>query len=205
MKKKVALITGVTGQDGSYLSEFLIKKKYIVYGIKRRSSSFNTSRLDHLINNSNDNKNFRLVFGDLSDSSNLSSLINDIKPDEIYNLGAQSHVSVSFQIPEYTANINALGALRILEIIKNLKKKKKILNYTRHLLQNFLAIQENFHKMRIHHFILDHLMHAQNFLHIGLLLIIEKHTISLRAMESYLIMNRLDEEKLLLHAKLQWD
>jgi len=129
MKKKIALITGVTGQDGSYLSEFLIKKNYIVYGIKRRSSSFNTSRLDHLINNSNANKNFRLVFGDLSDSSNLSSLINDIKPDEIYNLGAQSHVSVSFQIPEYTANINALGALRILEIIKNLKKKKNIKLY----------------------------------------------------------------------------
>jgi GDPmannose 4,6-dehydratase len=126
MKKKVALITGVTGQDGSYLAEFLLKKNYIVYGIKRRSSSFNTERIDHLINlQKNSKSNFKLVYGDLSDSSNLNSIINRLLPDEIYNLGAQSHVKVSFEIPEYTSNINALGTLRILEIIKNLKTKKK--------------------------------------------------------------------------------
>jgi GDPmannose 4,6-dehydratase len=129
MKKKIALITGVTGQDGSYLSEFLIKKNYIVYGLKRRSSSYNTLRIDHLINDPKKSKNFRLLFGDLSDSSNLSSIISNVMPDEIYNLGAQSHVSVSFDIPEYTTDINAMGALRILEIIKNLKKKKNIKLY----------------------------------------------------------------------------
>ena len=117
MKKKIALITGVTGQDGSYLSEFLLKKDYKVFGLKRRSSSYNTSRVDHLLE---ENGNFKLVFGDLSDSSNLNNIISEIMPDEIYNLGAQSHVAVSFKIPEYTSEVNALGALRILEIIKNL-------------------------------------------------------------------------------------
>ena len=129
MKKKIALITGVTGQDGSYLSDFLIKKNYIVYGLKRRSSSYNTLRIDHIMNDPIKSKNFRLIFGDLSDSSNISSIINNIMPDEIYNLGAQSHVAVSFDIPEYTADINALGALRILEAIKNLNKKKIIKLY----------------------------------------------------------------------------
>ena len=130
MKKKIALITGITGQDGSYLSEFLINKNYLVYGIKRRSSSFNTERLNHIMQEPQaKKKKLILVYGDLSDSSNLSYIINKILPDEIYNLGAQSHVKVSFDIPEYTANINALGALRILEIIKNLKPKKKIKFY----------------------------------------------------------------------------
>lgn len=130
MKKKIALITGITGQDGSYLSEFLINKNYLVYGIKRRSSSFNTERLNHIMQEPQaKKKKLILVYGDLSDSSNLSYIINKILPDEIYNLGAQSHVKVSFDIPEYTANINALGALRILEIIKNLKTKKKIKFY----------------------------------------------------------------------------
>ena len=126
MKKKVALITGVTGQDGSYLSEFLLKKDYKVFGLKRRSSSYNTSRVDHLLE---ENRNFKLVFGDLSDSSNLNNIISEIMPDEIFNLGAQSHVAVSFKIPEYTSEVNALGALRILEIIKNLKKRKNIKLY----------------------------------------------------------------------------
>ena len=126
MKKKVALITGITGQDGSYLAEFLLNKNYIVYGIKRRSSSFNTERIDHLIQEpQNNRRKIKIIYGDLSDSSNLSSIINKILPDEIYNLAAQSHVKVSFEIPEYTSNINALGTLRILEIIKNLKFKKK--------------------------------------------------------------------------------
>jgi GDPmannose 4,6-dehydratase len=126
MKKKIALITGVTGQDGSYLSEFLLNKGYKVFGLKRRSSSYNTSRVDHILAK---NRNFKLIFGDLSDGSSLNNIISEIMPDEIYNLGAQSHVAVSFKIPEYTSDINALGALRILEIVKNLKKRKNIKLY----------------------------------------------------------------------------
>ena len=117
--KKTALIFGVTGQDGSYLSNFLIKKGYIVHGVKRRSSSFNTARIDHLYKDPHENnRNFILHYGDLTDSISVSSLIKKIKPDEIYNLAAQSHVAVSFEVPEYTANADAIGALRILESIK---------------------------------------------------------------------------------------
>ena len=129
MKKKTALITGITGQDGSYLAELLLKKNYIVYGLKRRSSSYNTKRIDHIISNKKYTNRFRLIFSDLSDTLSLYKIISDILPDEIYNLGAQSHVSVSFKIPEYTSDVNALGALRILEIIKNLSHKKKIKLY----------------------------------------------------------------------------
>jgi GDPmannose 4,6-dehydratase len=126
MKKKVALIFGVTGQDGSYLSEILLKKNYIVNGVKRRSSSINTMRVDHIYQDPHDkNYNFRLHYGDITDSSSVSSLIKLIKPDEIYNLAAQSHVAVSFEVPEYTANADALGALRILEAIKFHKLIKK--------------------------------------------------------------------------------
>ncbi len=118
---KKAIITGVTGQDGSYLSEFLLKKGYQVHGIKRRSSSFNTGRIDHLYQDPHeDNPKFLLHYGDLTDSTNLINLIQEIQPDEIYNLGAQSHVAVSFESPEYTANSDALGALRILESIRSL-------------------------------------------------------------------------------------
>jgi len=125
MKKKIALITGITGQDGSYLAELLLKKKYHVHGIIRRSSSFNTSRIDHLYQDPHiKSKNFFLHYGDMTDSLSLQRIINDIKPDEIYNLAAQSHVAVSFQQPEYTANSDGLGTLRILEIIKNIKSKK---------------------------------------------------------------------------------
>ena len=116
-KQKVALITGVTGQDGSYLAEFLLEKGYKVYGLQRRSSTFNTSRIDHIYDHPK-YPNFVTVYGDLSDSSNLSRLISKIKPDEIYNLGAQSHVAVSFQVPEYTANVTGLGALRLLDAIR---------------------------------------------------------------------------------------
>ena len=117
--KKVALIFGVTGQDGSYLAELLIKKKYEVHGVKRRSSSFNTGRIDHLYQDPHEEKkNFFLHYGDITDSFSVSSLVNKIKPDEIYNLAAQSHVAVSFEVPEYTANADAIGALRILEAIK---------------------------------------------------------------------------------------
>ena len=119
MKKKVALIFGVTGQDGSYLSELLIKKGYRVHGVKRRSSSFNTGRIDHIYQDRFEKKrNFFLHYGDVTDAISVSSLIKQIKPSEIYNLAAQSHVSVSFEVPEYTANADAIGALRILEAIK---------------------------------------------------------------------------------------
>ena len=126
MKKKIALIFGITGQDGSYLSEFLIKKKYIVHGVKRRSSSINTKRVDHIYQDPLESRrNFFLHYGDITDSSSVSQIISDTKPDEIYNLAAQSHVAVSFEVPEYTANADALGALRILEAIKFHKLEKK--------------------------------------------------------------------------------
>ena len=126
MKNKIALIFGITGQDGSYLAEFLLKKKYIVNGVKRRSSSINTSRVDHIYQDRHEtNYKFRLHYGDITDSSSVSTLIKNIKPDEIYNLAAQSHVAVSFEVPEYTANADALGALRILEAIKFHKLEKK--------------------------------------------------------------------------------
>ena len=116
---KTALITGITGQDGSYLAEFLLEKGYVVHGIKRRSSSFNTSRIDHIYQNVQDkNKKFILHYGDLTDATNLIRIIQEVQPDEIYNLAAQSHVQVSFETPEYTANSDALGTLRILEAIR---------------------------------------------------------------------------------------
>jgi len=119
MKKKIALIFGVTGQDGSYLAELLIDKGYIVHGVKRRSSSFNTGRIDHLYQEPQvKSRNFILHYGDITDSLSVSTMIKNIKPNEIYNLAAQSHVAVSFEVPEYTANADAVGALRILEAIK---------------------------------------------------------------------------------------
>ena len=127
--KKVALITGITGQDGAYLTEFLLKKKYIVHGIKRRASSFNTQRIDHLYQDPHvENRNLILHYGDMTDTSNLIRIIQEVKPDEIYNLAAMSHVHVSFETPEYTANVDGLGTLRLLEAIRilNLEKKTKI-------------------------------------------------------------------------------
>ena len=123
MKKK-AIITGVTGQDGSYLAEFLLNKGYIVHGIKRKSSTFNTNRIDHIYKDIHITKNFFLHYGDLADSNSLFNIINRIKPDEIYNLGAQSHVGHSFEIPEYTSEVSGLGTLRILEAMRFLKLKK---------------------------------------------------------------------------------
>ena len=121
-QRKKALITGITGQDGSYLADFLISKGYEVHGIKRRSSSFNTGRIDHIFETvQTENPSFILHFGDLTDALSLMTIIDTIKPDEIYNLGAQSHVAVSFEIPDYTANVNALGALNILQAIRYLK------------------------------------------------------------------------------------
>ena len=123
---KKALITGVTGQDGSYLVEFLLSKGYVVHGIKRRSSLLNTQRIDHIYEDPHTNNNSLIIhYGDLTDSSNLIRIIKDVEPDEIYNLGAQSHVAVSFQTPEYTADVDALGTLRLLEAIRFLKLEKK--------------------------------------------------------------------------------
>ena len=116
---KKALITGVTGQDGSYLAEFLLAKGYEVHGIKRRASSFNTTRIDHLYQDPHeDNVNFKLHYGDLTDATNLIRIVQEVKPDEIYNLAAQSHVMVSFETPEYTAYADSLGTLRLLEAIR---------------------------------------------------------------------------------------
>jgi len=123
---KTALITGITGQDGSYLAELLLEKGYEVHGIKRRASSLNTERIDHIYqDNHEDNKRFFLHYGDLTDSSNLTRILKDIQPDEVYNLGAQSHVAVSFECPEYTADVDAIGTLRLLEAIRFLGLEKK--------------------------------------------------------------------------------
>ena len=138
---KSALIFGVTGQDGSYLAEFLLKKNYVVHGVKRKSSSINTERADHIFENKKI-KNFYLHYGDLSDSLSIQKIISKIKPNEIYNLAAQSHVAVSFNLPEYTSNVDALGALRILECIKFLKLEKKTKYYQAGTSEMFGMVQE---------------------------------------------------------------
>ena len=143
-KKKIALITGITGQDGSYLAELLLEKGYEVHGIKRRSSSFNTQRLDHIYQDPHDdNLNLKLHYGDLTDSSNLIRIIQEVKPDEIYNLGAQSHVAVSFDSPEYTADVDALGALRILEAIRILGLEKETRYYQASTSELYGEVQES--------------------------------------------------------------
>ena len=136
---KTALITGVTGQDGSYLAEYLLGKGYFVHGIKRRSSSFNTDRINQIFDT---NKNFKLHYGDLTDSTNLIRLIQNIQPDEIYNLGAQSHVKVSFETPEYTANSDAVGTLRLLEAIRILGMEEKVRFYQASTSEMFGKVQE---------------------------------------------------------------
>lgn len=141
--KKVALITGVTGQDGAYLSELLLSKGYEVHGIKRRSSMFNTDRIDHLYQDPHEkNVHFKLHYGDLTDSTNLIRIIQEVQPDEIYNLAAQSHVKVSFETPEYTANADAIGALRILEAIRILKLEKKTRFYQAGTSEMYGLVQE---------------------------------------------------------------
>ena len=129
MKNKKALIFGVTGQDGAYLSKFLLKKKYLVYGVKRRSSIINTQRVDDIYKDINYKSNFVLLYGDLTDASSILNLIKKINPNEIYNLAAQSHVKVSFEVPEYSADVNGLGTLRILEAIRSLNLEKKVKFY----------------------------------------------------------------------------
>ena len=141
--QKIALITGVTGQDGAYLSEFLLKKGYIVHGIKRRSSLFNTDRIDHLYQDPHtDNKNFILHYGDMTDSTNLIRIIQEVQPDEIYNLAAMSHVAVSFDTPEYTANADALGTLRLLEAIRILGLEEKVKIYQASTSELYGKVQE---------------------------------------------------------------
>lgn len=141
--KKVALITGVTGQDGAYLSEFLLKKDYIVHGIKRRSSLFNTDRIDHLYQDPHvENQNFFLHYGDLTDSTNLIRIIQEVQPDEIYNLAAMSHVHVSFETPEYTANADGIGTLRILEAVRMLGLENKTRIYQASTSELYGKVQE---------------------------------------------------------------
>ena len=141
--QKIALITGITGQDGAYLAEFLLKKNYIVHGIKRRSSLFNTDRIDHLYQDPHvDSRNFVLHFGDMTDSSSLIRIIQQVQPDEIYNLAAQSHVAVSFEEPEYTANSDALGPLRVLEAIRILGLERKTRFYQASTSELYGLVQE---------------------------------------------------------------
>jgi GDPmannose 4,6-dehydratase len=143
MQKKTALITGVTGQDGSYLAEFLLDKGYEVHGIKRRASLFNTQRIDHIYADPHlESARFKLHYGDLTDASNLIRLVSEIQPDEIYNLGAQSHVAVSFEAPEYTADVDAIGALRLLEAIRFLGLEKKTRFYQASTSELYGLVQE---------------------------------------------------------------
>lgn len=139
---KVALITGITGQDGSYLAEFLLEKGYIVHGIKRRASLFNTARIDHLYHDPHEHPNLFLHYGDLTDTSNLVRIIQETQPDEIYNLGAQSHVAVSFEAPEYTADVDAIGTLRILEAMRILGLEKKTRFYQASTSELYGLVQE---------------------------------------------------------------
>jgi GDPmannose 4,6-dehydratase len=143
MTQKVALITGITGQDGSYLAEFLLEKDYIVHGIKRRASSFNTQRIDHIYQDPHiENARFKLHYGDLTDTSNLIRIIQETQPNEIYNLGAQSHVAVSFESPEYTADVDAIGTLRLLEAIRILGLEKKTRFYQASTSELYGLVQE---------------------------------------------------------------
>jgi GDPmannose 4,6-dehydratase len=143
MSSKVALITGITGQDGAYLAEFLLKKGYIVHGIKRRSSLFNTDRIDHLYQDPHvENRNFILHYGDLTDSTNLIRILQQVQPDELYNLAAQSHVGVSFETPEYTANADGIGTLRLLEAIRILGLEKKTRFYQASTSELYGLVQE---------------------------------------------------------------
>lgn len=144
MSEKVALITGITGQDGSYLAELLLGKGYVVHGIKRRSSQLNTDRIDHLYQDPHvDNRNLILHYGDLSDASNLTRIVRESEPDEIYNLGAQSHVAVSFDLPEYTADVDGLGTLRLLEAIRFLGLEKKTRFYQASTSELYGLIEES--------------------------------------------------------------
>ena len=166
-KGRVALITGITGQDGSYLAEFLLKKGYIVHGIKRRSSLFNTDRIDHLYEDPHvENRNLILHYGDMTDSMNLTRIIQETQPDEIYNLAAMSHVHVSFETPEYVANADGTGTLRILEAVKLLGLTKKQKSIKLQLL-NYMEKYKKLHKVKQLHFIHEVHMQLQKCMLIG--------------------------------------
>ena len=187
MKKKIALITGITGQDGSILAKLLLQKNYLVHGIKRRSSSFNTQRLDDIYKDLHEpNPDFFLHYGDLTDFPSILNIIQKVQPNEIYNLAAQSHVQVSFETPEYTANADAIGTLRILEAIRVLKLEKR-LNFIK---PRHLKCMDHLHHLNVKILlcILPALMELQNFMLIGLLRIIENLTICSHLLEFYLIM-----------------
>ena len=188
----------MTGQDGSYLAEFLLEKGYQVHGLIRRSSSFNTKRIDHIINNKDKYNNFYFHYGDMTDASNLNRILEKIEPDEIYNLAAQSHVKVSFEIPDYTAQVDALGTLRFLDAIRESRIDTKFYQAsTSELYGKVMETPQNelTHIQGLH-------MALQNYIHIGLLLITEKLMIYLLAMAYYLIMKVPGEVKLLLQEKL---
>ena len=181
---KKALITGVTGQDGAYLAEFLLGKGYEVHGIKRRSSSFNTERIDHLYEDPHEkNIKFHLHYGDLTDSSNIIRIIQKVRPDEIYNLGAMSHVAVSFESPEYTANVDGIGTLRILEAVRILGLEKR-LAFIKPRPQNSLGSRKRLLKKKRLRFIRDLLTGWLNFTPIGLRSIIVRLMACLPAMAS---------------------
>ena len=168
-KEKRALITGVTGQDGAYLSEFLLKKGYEVHGMKRRSSLFNTDRIDHIYEDlHSSNPKFKLHYGDLTDSSNITRILKEVEPDEVYNLGAQSRVAVSFESPEYTSDVDALGALRILEAIRLLGLENKTKFYQASTSELYGMVQETPQTEKTP-FIRAHLMLLQKFMLTGLL------------------------------------
>ena len=167
MKFKKALITGITGQDGSYLAEFLLKKKYIVHGIKRKSSSYNTTRIDHIYENKSYKNKFFLHYGDLLDPNSLTKVIRKISPNEIYNFAAQSHVGVSFEMPNYTSQVNSIGTLNLLQAIYDcgLAKKNKILSSI-----HFRTLWRNPRKknnQKKHLFTLKVHTQLQNYFHIG--------------------------------------
>ena len=164
---KKAIITGITGQDGAYLAEFLLNKGYEVHGIKRRSSLFNTQRIDHIYEDPHiPDRHLHLHYGDLTDSTNLIRIIQEVQPDEIYNLAAMSHVHVSFEEPEYTANADGIGTLRILEAVRilGLTKKQK---FIKHLPQNYTGWFKQFLNLKLLHFIHVLLMLLPNYMHIG--------------------------------------
>ena len=190
---KRALITGITGQDGSYLAEFLIDKGYQVHGIKRRASLFNTDRIDHLFEDPNvQNKSLVLHHGDMTDSSSLTRILQDVQPDELYNLAAQSHVAVSFEEPEYTANSDALGVLRLLEAIKSTGQIETCKFYQASTSELYGLVQET-PQTETTPFYPRVRMRLQNYMHIGLLLITVKLTTCMLAMAYFLIMNLLRE------------
>ena len=186
MMSKVALITGITGQDGSYLAELLLEKGYEVHGIVRRASLINTHRIDHIY------EQIHLHYGDLTDATNIIGVIKKIEPDEIYNLGAQSHVKVSFETPEYTAQVDGLGTLRVLELFAFLVWRRRLVSI-RHLLLNSMVLYKQHHKQRPHLSIHDLLMELRNYMVIGLSRTIVKHMVCTVVLVFYSIMNLQEE------------